>query len=95
AASLLIDDARIDGALVASASAGDIRQGGGSLVIGSNSQLAASNDIVLGNAGNQLGSALQARARDVVLTSATALDLHQLQATGHASLGGGSVQLGT
>ncbi|WP_269790128.1 MBG domain-containing protein [Stenotrophomonas sp. Iso1] len=95
AASLLIDDARIDGALVASASAGDIRQGSGSLVIGSNSQLAASNDIVLGNAGNQLGSALQASGRDVVLTSATALDLQQLQATRDATLSGNGVRLGS
>lgn len=94
AASLLIDDARIDGALVASASAGDIRQGSGSLVIGSNSQLTASNDIVLGNAGNQLGSALQAGGRDVVLTSATALDLQQLQATRDATLSGNGVRLG-
>lgn len=93
--SLLFDQVSIGGALLATASAGDIRQGSGSLAIGNNSQLTASTDIVLGGTGNQLGSALQVQGRDIALSSSTALDIQQLQAARDAVLAGNGVRLGT
>lgn len=93
--SLLFDQVSIGGALLATASAGDIRQGSGSLAIGNNSQLTASTDIVLGGTGNQLGSALQVQGRDIALSSSTALDVQQLQAARDAVLAGNGVRLGT
>ena len=92
--SLLFDQVSIGGALLATASAGDIRQGSGSLAIGNNSQLTASTDIVLGGTGNQLGSALQVQGRDITLSSSTALDLQNLQATRDVLLSGNGVRLG-
>ncbi len=93
-ASLLLEGASIGGALVATARAGAINQGSGSLAIGNNSQLTASTDIVLGGAGNQLGSALQVQGRDITLSSNTALDLQNLQATRDVLLSGNGVRLG-
>lgn len=93
--SLLFDQVSVGGALVATASAGNIRQGNGSLAIGSNSQLTASTDIVLAGTGNQLGSALQAQGRDITLSSSTALDVQQLQVARDAMLTGNGVRLGT
>ena len=92
--SLLLDGASIGGALLATARSGDIRQGTGILAIGSSSQLTASTDIALGGAGNQLGSALQVQGHDITLSSSTALDLQNLQATGDVLLGGNGVRLG-
>ncbi|WP_169728626.1 hypothetical protein, partial [Comamonas composti] len=91
--SLHLDDSRIDGALTATARSGDIRQGNGALAIGNHSQLAASNDIVLGNGSNQFGSNLHAQGRDIRLNSHAALDIAQLQATGSAQLAGHGVGL--
>lgn len=93
--SLLFDQVSVGGALLATASAGNIRQGSGSLAIGSNSELTANTDIVLAGAGNQLGSALQAQGRDITLSSSTALDVQQLQAARDAVLAGNGVRLGT
>ncbi len=92
--SLLFDQVSIGGALLATASAGDIRQGSGSVAIGNNSQLTAGTDIVLGGTGNQLGSALQVQGRDITLSSSTALDIQQLQAARDAVLVGNGVRLG-
>lgn len=93
--SLLLDGASIGGLLQATARTGDIRQGSGALTFGNNSELRAGTDIVLGNAGNRLGNALQAWGRDVTLTSSTALDLQNLQAMRDAQLSGNGVRLGT
>ncbi|HEL3817397.1 TPA: hypothetical protein UMY79_004325, partial [Stenotrophomonas maltophilia] len=93
-ASLLLEGASIGGALVATARAGAINQGSGSLAIGNNSQLTAGTDIVLGGTGNQLGSALQVQGRDITLSSNTALDLQNLQATRDVLLSGNGVRLG-
>ncbi|MGY5943136.1 two-partner secretion domain-containing protein [Stenotrophomonas forensis] len=92
--SLLIGQASIGGALVATARAGAINQGSGSLAIGNNSQLTAGTDIVLGGTGNQLGSALQVQGRDITLSSSTALDLQNLQATRDVLLSGNGVRFG-
>ncbi|MBH1787398.1 filamentous hemagglutinin N-terminal domain-containing protein, partial [Stenotrophomonas maltophilia] len=92
--SLLFDQVSIGGALLATASAGDIRQGSGSVAIGNNSQLTASTDIGLGGTGNQLGSALQVQGRDITLSSSTALDLQNLQAARDVRLSGNGVRLG-
>ncbi|HGM7336061.1 TPA: filamentous hemagglutinin N-terminal domain-containing protein [Stenotrophomonas maltophilia] len=92
--SLLFDQVSIGGALVATARAGAINQGSGSLAIGNNSQLTAGTDIVLGGTGNQLGSALQVQGRDITLSSSTALDLQNLKATRDVLLSGNGVRLG-
>jgi hypothetical protein len=92
--SLHLDDSRIGGALTATAHSGDIRQGSGTLAIGNNSQLTASNDIVLGNGSNQFGSDLRAEGRDISLNSLAALDIAQLQAQRDATLHGSEVHLG-
>lgn len=93
--SLLLDGASIGGALLATARTGDIRQGSGALALGNNSELLAGTDIVLGNAGNQLGNGLRAVGRDVTLTSSTALYLQNLQAMRDVQLSGNGVHLGT
>ncbi|HHA2689662.1 TPA: filamentous hemagglutinin N-terminal domain-containing protein [Stenotrophomonas maltophilia] len=94
ATSLLFDGASMGGLLQATARTGDIRQGSGTLTFGSNSDLRASTDILLGNTGNRLGSALQVQGRDITLTSSTALDLQNLQAMRDVQLGGNGVRLG-
>lgn len=92
--SLLFDGASMGGLLQATARTGDIRQGSGTLTFGNNSDLRASTDILLGNTGNRLGSALQVQGRNITLTSSTALDLQNLQAMRDAQLAGNGVRLG-
>ncbi|MEN5208588.1 MBG domain-containing protein [Stenotrophomonas terrae] len=89
---LLFNNANISGVLTATTRTGNISQGSGTLAFGANSTLSASNDIVLGNTGNQFGSGLRAIGRDVTLTSTGALDIAQLLAR-DASLAGNGVQL--
>ena len=84
-----IDVGRLD----ATAASGGITQGG-TVTLGAGSQLSASGDIVLGNAGNQFGSGLQAQASNITLASAGLLDLATVQSTGAAVLSGNGVNLG-
>jgi len=87
--------ARADvGRLDATAFAGGITQSG-AVTLGDGSELRATGNVMLDHAGNHLGSSLQVRGADVVLSTLGLLDEADVQASGLARLSGEGVQLGT
>ena len=87
--------ARADvGRLDATAFAGGITQSG-AVTLGDGSELRTTGNVMLDHAGNHLGSSLQVRGADVVLSTLGLLDEADVQASGLARLSGEGVQLGT
>ncbi|WP_296249978.1 filamentous hemagglutinin N-terminal domain-containing protein, partial [uncultured Stenotrophomonas sp.] len=82
------------GRLDANAFAGGISQSD-TVTLGDGSELRATGNVMLDRPDNRLGSGLQVRAADVVLSTLDVLDQADVQASGLARLSGEGVRLGT